>query len=223
MGARYEGARHLRLLRYAGRSLAHRSPTCTPLLGRPRALPATGGRRWWRSRSLGPGRRRGCSCRSTLPYTLDLVLHAVDRRPARLEVGGLRATCPARCAFALAEPVRTAAPGCDLRPGGQRVDAALARGVRAVAPVATARCCGPATPSAACRMRSASGCVDAASLRRWDCVGSRDAWLSSDRRLSDLLDHRSRWRDGRCSTLRATACSTTGPRARQASMELMSP
>jgi carbon monoxide dehydrogenase subunit G len=44
---------------------------------------------WWPQvvavASLGPDDAR-VLCRSTLPYTLDLVLHAVDRSPGRLEV-----------------------------------------------------------------------------------------------------------------------------------------
>jgi len=44
---------------------------------------------WWPQvvavASLGPDRAR-VLCRSVLPYTLDLVLHAVDRSPGRLEV-----------------------------------------------------------------------------------------------------------------------------------------
>ncbi|MGB0098816.1 MAG: SRPBCC family protein [Nocardioides sp.] len=44
---------------------------------------------WWPQvvavASLGPDDAR-VLCRSTLPYTLDLVLHAVDRSPERLEV-----------------------------------------------------------------------------------------------------------------------------------------
>lgn len=45
---------------------------------------------WWPQvravASLGPDDAR-VLCRSSLPYTLDLVLHAVHRDPARLEVG----------------------------------------------------------------------------------------------------------------------------------------
>ncbi len=45
---------------------------------------------WWPQvvavASLGPDHAR-VLCRSVLPYTLDLVLHAVDRSPSRLEVG----------------------------------------------------------------------------------------------------------------------------------------
>lgn len=45
---------------------------------------------WWPQvvavASLGPEDAR-VLCRSTLPYTLDLVLHAVSRSPERLEVG----------------------------------------------------------------------------------------------------------------------------------------
>jgi carbon monoxide dehydrogenase subunit G len=45
---------------------------------------------WWPQvvavASLGPDDAR-VLCRSTLPYTLDLVLHAADRSPGRLEVG----------------------------------------------------------------------------------------------------------------------------------------
>ena len=45
---------------------------------------------WWPQvvavASLGPDDAR-VLCRSALPYTLDLVLHAVDRSPDRLEVG----------------------------------------------------------------------------------------------------------------------------------------
>jgi carbon monoxide dehydrogenase subunit G len=45
---------------------------------------------WWPQvvavASLGPDDAR-VLCRSTLPYTLDLVLHAVSRAPDRLEVG----------------------------------------------------------------------------------------------------------------------------------------
>jgi hypothetical protein len=45
---------------------------------------------WWPQvvavASLGPDDAR-VLCRSVLPYTLDLVLHAVDRSPDRLEVG----------------------------------------------------------------------------------------------------------------------------------------
>jgi hypothetical protein len=44
---------------------------------------------WWPQiravASLGPDDAR-VLCRSSLPYTLDLVLHAVDRSPERLEV-----------------------------------------------------------------------------------------------------------------------------------------
>jgi Polyketide cyclase / dehydrase and lipid transport len=44
---------------------------------------------WWPQvvavASLGPDHAR-VLCRSVLPYTLDLVLHAVDRSPERLEV-----------------------------------------------------------------------------------------------------------------------------------------
>lgn len=44
---------------------------------------------WWPQvvavASLGPDDAR-VLCRSALPYTLDLLLHAVDRSPARLEV-----------------------------------------------------------------------------------------------------------------------------------------
>jgi carbon monoxide dehydrogenase subunit G len=44
---------------------------------------------WWRQvvavASLGPDDAR-VLCRSVLPYTLDLMLHAVDRSPERLEV-----------------------------------------------------------------------------------------------------------------------------------------
>lgn len=44
---------------------------------------------WWPQvvavASLGPDHAR-VLCRSALPYTLDLVLHAVDRSPGRLEV-----------------------------------------------------------------------------------------------------------------------------------------
>lgn len=44
---------------------------------------------WWPQvvavASLGPDHAR-VLCRSVLPYTLDLVLHAVDRSPGRLEV-----------------------------------------------------------------------------------------------------------------------------------------
>ena len=45
---------------------------------------------WWPQvvavASLGPDDAR-VLCRSVLPYTLDLVLHAADRSPSRLEVG----------------------------------------------------------------------------------------------------------------------------------------
>jgi hypothetical protein len=45
---------------------------------------------WWPQvvavASLGPDEAR-VLCRSVLPYTLDLVLHAADRSPSRLEVG----------------------------------------------------------------------------------------------------------------------------------------
>ena len=45
---------------------------------------------WWPQvvavASLGPDDAR-VLCRSVLPYTLDLVLHATDRSPSRLEVG----------------------------------------------------------------------------------------------------------------------------------------
>ncbi len=58
---------------------------------------------WWPQvvavASLGPDDAR-VLCRSVLPYTLDLVLHAVEPVPVAARGRGLRATCPGRCGSA---------------------------------------------------------------------------------------------------------------------------
>ena len=70
---------------------------------------------WWPQvvavASLGPDDAR-VLCRSALPYTLDLVLHAVDRSPEHLEVG-VSGDLEGSVRFALAAV-----------PGGTRLDLA---------------------------------------------------------------------------------------------------
>ena len=81
---------------------------------------------WWPQvvavASLGPDDAR-VLCRSALPYTLDLVLHAVDRSPEHLEVGvsgdlegSVRfALAPVPAAPASTSPRRSRSPGCSAR------------------------------------------------------------------------------------------------------------
>ncbi len=133
MGARYEGEPHLRLPGQLGGPGA--PPAVHDLLVDLEHYPD-----WWPQvvavASLGPDDAR-VLCRSTLPYTLDLVLHAVDRSPGRLEVA-VSGDLSGSVRFALSDD-----------PGGTRLDFAqeVTRRTACWAPRRTSRvrCCAGTT------------------------------------------------------------------------------